>query len=204
MRITDRIDVEQAPDDVWAFFQDVPQVAASLPGANLTEQVGEDRYRGEVTISAGPVKLEFDGEAEIVDRSEADRTIQVEASGADRKGRGQASLVLDAELSPSGRGTAVDIALDLTLSGAAAQYGRGLVSDVTAVLLQEFGQNVQSRLTAISEGRDPDAIGAAKPASGLSFAIRAAKLALARVFRRFFLPYEPPPSRRDERRKVLR
>jgi len=204
MRITDRIEVTQPLDAVWEFFQDVPQVAASLPGTNLTDQVGEDHYRGEVTISAGPVKLEFDGEAEIVERDEADHTIQVEANGADRKGRGQAALLLDAELSPSGTGTAIDIALDLNLSGPAAQYGRGLVSDVTAVLLQQFGQNVQTRLTAISEGRDPDAVGAAQPASGLSFAIRAAKLALARVFRRFFLPYEPPPSRRDDRKKVLR
>lgn len=204
MRITERIEVAQRPDDVWAYFQDVPQVAAALPGTNLTEQEGEDRYRGEVVISAGPVKLEFEGAAEIVDRDEAQRTIQVEASGADRKGRGQAALVLDAALAPSGSGTTIDIALDLTLSGPAAQYGRGMVSDVTAVLLDEFGQNLQRRLTAIAEGRDPDDVGGVKPASGLTFAVRAARLALLRVFRRFFLPYEPPPSRRDDRsrRKV--
>lgn len=195
MRITDRIEVAQPPDAVWDYFQNVPQVAAALPGTSLTEREGEDRYRGEVVISAGPVKLEFEGAAEIVERDQARRTIRVEATGADRKGRGQAALLLDAELSPSGTGTAVDIALDLNLSGPAAQYGRGLVSDVTAVLLQEFGQNLQRRLTAIAEGRDPDAVEAAPPASGLSFALRAARLALLRVLRRFFGPYERPPSR---------
>ncbi len=207
MKITDRIEVAQAPDDVWRFFDDIPQVAACLPGTTLTDHEGEDRYLGEVVIKAGPVRLEFEGAAEIIDRNEADRTLQVEATGADRKGRGQAALLLDAALFPSGPGTTVDIALDLTLSGAAAQYGRGMVSDVTTVLLGEFGENVQTRLTAISQGLDPDAVATGKPASGLSFVLRAAQLALTRVFRRFFLPYEPPAPRRSSRttmRKALR
>ncbi len=88
-----------------------------------------------MAISIGPVKLEFDGTAEIKERNEADRTLVVDAEGADKKGRGQASLQLNAGLSPTPRGTKVDVALDLQLSGAAAQYGRGMVADVTAVLL---------------------------------------------------------------------
>lgn len=197
MKITDRIEVEQSPDQVWRFFGDVPQVAACLPGTNLTEQQSETRYAGEVVIRAGPVKMEFEGTAEIVNRDDAARQMQVQAAGADRKGRGQASMVLDASVAPSGRGTAIDIALDLTLSGAAAQYGRGMVTDVTTVLLGQFGENAQARLTAIAQGRDPDAVAVGKPASGLTFVLRAARLALARVFRRFFGPYEPPADRRD-------
>ncbi|WP_052668719.1 SRPBCC family protein [Nitriliruptor alkaliphilus] len=195
MRITDRIEVPQPPDEVWRFFDDIPQVAACLPGTTLNEQEGENRFTGEVVISAGPVRLEFEGAAEIVDRDEAARTLQVEASGADRKGRGQAALLLDAAVSPGGPGTVVDIALDLTLSGAAAQYGRGMVSDVTAVLLEDFAGNVRSRLDAISQGLDPDTVATGKPASGFAFVLRATRLALMRVFRRFFLPYQPPPSR---------
>jgi len=197
MRITNEIEVSQPIDAVWAFFGDIPQVAACLPGTNLTDQESENRFSGDVIIKAGPVKLEFAGSAEIRARDEAARTIQVEAAGADKKGRGQASLLLDAALSPSARGTKVAIALDLTISGAAAQYGRGLVADVTAVLLDEFGVNMQARLTAIQLGLDPNAVGAAaKPASGLSFALRAARMALARVFARFFLPYRPQPTGR--------
>jgi uncharacterized protein len=197
MRITNEIEVTQPIDAVWAFFGDIPQVAACLPGTNLTDQESDERFSGDVIIKAGPVKLEFAGSAEIRSRDEAARTIQVEAAGADKKGRGQASLLLDAALAPSARGTRVSVALDLTLSGPAAQYGRGLVADVTAVLLESFGTNMQARLTAISLGLDPNAVGAAaKPASGLSFVLRAARLALARVAARFFLPYRPQPTGR--------
>lgn len=196
MRITNQIEVAQPIEAVWAFFGDIPQVAACLPGTNLTDQVGEDRYEGDVVIKAGPVTLEFAGSAEIRSRDEAKRTIRVDAAGADRKGRGQATLGLDAALAPTPRGTRVDIALDLTISGAAAQYGRGLVADVTAVLLDQFGDNLQGRLTAIAEGRDPNAVAMAKPASGVAVVLRAVRMALTRVLRRFFLPYRPLPTGR--------
>lgn len=196
MLITNQVDVAQPIDSVWTFFGDIPQVAACLPGTSLTDQVGENAYEGEVVIKAGPVKLEFAGAAEILDRDEAKRTMVVDGSGADRKGRGQAAMLLTAGLVPIGGGTRINVSLDLTISGAAAQYGRGLVADVTAVLLDEFGTNMQNRLTAISQGLDPNAVAGVKPASGVSIALRAVRLALARVFRRFFLPYQPQPTGR--------
>jgi carbon monoxide dehydrogenase subunit G len=196
MLITNKIEVPQPLEAVWEFFGDIPQVAACLPGANLTEEVGPDHYAGDVLIKAGPVKLEFAGAALIKERDEANKRIVVDASGADKKGRGNAALALQAGLKPIAKGTQVDISLDLALSGAAAQYGRGLVADVTAVLLQEFSTNMTSRLDAKARGLDPDKVGAAKPASGISIALRAARMALARVFRRFFLPYQPQPTGR--------
>jgi carbon monoxide dehydrogenase subunit G len=196
MLITNQIEVPQPLDAVWDFFGDIPQVAACLPGTNLTDQVGDDRYEGDVIIKAGPVKLEFAGSAEITARDEANRTITVDAAGADRKGRGQASLALTAKLASTPLGTKVDISLDLTISGAAAQYGRGLVADVTAVLLDEFAVNMGGRLDAISKGIDPDSVAGAKPASGVSIALRAARMALVRVARRFFMPYQPLPTGR--------
>lgn len=196
MLITNKIEVPQPLEAVWEFFGDIPQVAACLPGANLTEEVGPDHYAGDVVIKAGPVKLEFAGNALIKERDDANKRIIVDASGADKKGRGNAALALQAGLKPVAKGTQVDISLDLALSGAAAQYGRGLVADVTAVLLQEFSTNMTSRLDAKAKGLDPDKVGAAKPASGISIALRAARMALARVLRRFFLPYQPQPTGR--------
>ncbi|MEL0039951.1 MAG: SRPBCC family protein [Ilumatobacter sp.] len=196
MLITNQIEVPQPLEAVWDFFGDIPQVAACLPGTNLTDQVGDDRYEGDVTIKAGPVKLEFAGSAEITARDEANRTITVDAAGADRKGRGQASLALTAKLASTALGTKVDISLDLTISGAAAQYGRGLVADVTAVLLDEFAVNMGGRLDALSKGIDPNSVAGAKPASGVSIALRAARMALVRVVRRFFMPYQPLPTGR--------
>ena len=196
MLITNQVDVSQPIDSVWAFFGDIPQVAACLPGTSLTNQVGDDQFEGEVVIKAGPVKLEFAGAAEVKDRDNAKRVIVVDGSGADRKGRGQASMLLTAGLVSLGGGTRINVSLDLTISGAAAQYGRGLVGDVTAVLLEEFGTNMQNRLTAIAQGLDPNAVAGTKPASGISIALRAARMALMRVLRRFFMPYQPQPTGR--------
>ena len=194
MLIKHDFEAAQSIDTVWDFFGDIPQVAACLPGAELNDQVGEDSYEGTVLISLGPVKLEFDGTAEILERREADKTIVVDAAGADKKGRGQAALQLNAVLTPAPVGTKVAVALDLQLSGAAAQYGRGMIADVTSVLLSDFATNMQNRLETIAKGLDPDQAASVKPASGLVIGLRALRMALTRVFRRFFLPYRPATS----------
>ncbi|MDE0498637.1 MAG: SRPBCC family protein [Acidimicrobiaceae bacterium] len=191
MQIANQFEVAQPTEAVWDFFGNVPQVAACLPGAELSTDLGDDRYGGTVSIGLGPIKLDFDGGAEITHRDPDARTISVSASGTDRKGRGQATLALDASLAPTAGGTAVDVAMDLQLSGPAAQYGRGLVGDVTAVLLGDFAANVQNRLAAIAEGRDPDEIEQVQAAGGVAIGVRAAGMGLARVVRRLALPYRP-------------
>jgi hypothetical protein len=139
----------------------------------------------------GPVRLQFAGTAEITERDEAARRVVVHAAGAEEKGRGQASMVVTATLSRASRGTRVDVTQDLQLSGAAAQYGRGMISDVTSVLMRDFSANMQDRIERIERGESPEQIGAAAaPASGLAIGFRAAMMALARVFRRFFMPYQ--------------
>src|SRR5690606_26600558 len=121
MLIKNDFEVAQPVDKVWAFFDDIPGVAACLPGTQLTDDLGDDRYAGKVAIRMGPVKLEFDGTAEIVERNDADKKIVVDAAGADAKGRGNAAMLVSAGLVPTGRGTRIDVGMDLQLSGAAAQ-----------------------------------------------------------------------------------
>jgi carbon monoxide dehydrogenase subunit G len=194
MLISNDFEVAQPVDVVWKFFNDIPQVAKCLPGAELTEQLADDAYKGNVAIRLGPVKMQFAGTAAVTERNDAARRIVVDAAGADSKGHGQAALLLTASLSPTARGTKVDVAQDLQLSGAAAQYGRGMISDVSSVLMADFARNMQQRLSAAQQGLSPDAVAAAKPASGIAIAFRAARMALARVFRRFFLPYQARTS----------
>lgn len=191
MLISNEFEVAQPVDKVWAFFGDVQQVAACLPGAQLTEELGDDTYGGGVGIRMGPVKLDFDGIARIVERDDDTRRMVIDASGADRKGRGQAAMTVTAALSPAGGGTRVQLDQDLQLSGAAAQYGRGMIADVTTVLMGQFADNARARIDAVERGESPDAVGTARPASALSLGLQAARLALTRVFRRFFLPYRP-------------
>ena len=194
MLITSDFEVPQPVDKVWAFFQDIPQVAACLPGAELTDDLGDDTYAGKVAVRMGPVKLQFAGKAHIVERDEAAKRIVVDAAGADEKGRGQASMNVTAQLAAAGRGTKVQVDQDLELSGAAAQYGRGMISDVTAVLMRDFAATMQKRIDAIDRGVSPDQVARAQSASGFAIGMRAMWMALARVFRRFFLPYQAPAS----------
>jgi uncharacterized protein len=191
MLIKNDFEVAEPADDVWRFFDDIPQVAACLPGAELTEQLGENSFAGRVAIRLGPVKLEFGGTATITERDDDARRIVVDAAGADVKGRGQAAMLLTATVAATPQGSRVEVAQDLKLSGAAAQYGRGMIGDVTSVLMGDFATNMQSRLSAIRQGLSPDQAATAKPASGLVIGLRAVRWPWRVVFRRFFLPYQP-------------
>jgi carbon monoxide dehydrogenase subunit G len=193
MLIKNAFEVAEPVEKVWQFFENIPQVAACLPGTELTEDLGNDSYAGRVAVRMGPVRLQFAGKADITERNEADRRIVVSAAGAEEKGRGQASMVVTATLTRVGRGTSVDVTQDLQLSGAAAQYGRGMISDVTSVLMHDFAVNLQDRIERIERGESAEQIAAASvtPARGLTLGVRAARMALMRVFRRFFLPYQP-------------
>ena len=194
MLIKSDFEVSQPVESVWQFFDNIPQVAACLPGAELTDDLGDDKYLGKVAIRMGPVKLQFSGTAEIKERDNAAKRLVVDAAGADEKGRAQADMLVTAQLSPTAGGTKVEVAQDLQLSGAAAQYGRGMISDVTAVLMSDFAKNMQNRIGALERGLSPDQIAAAAPASGLAIGLRAAWMALRRVLGRFFLPYQPNPN----------
>jgi len=190
MLIKNQFDVTEPLDKVWEFFGNVPQVAACLPGAELTEDLGDETYGGTVGIRMGPVKLAFAGKAKILERDDAAKRMVIDAAGAEQKGRGQAAMTITAQLVPAAGGTRVSMEQDLQLSGAAAQYGRGLIQDVTAVLMGQFATNMQQRIGALERGESLEGVRTAS-ASGLAIGLQAARMALMRVFRRFFLPYQP-------------
>ena len=190
MLIKSEFDVAGPPDKVWDFFNDIPLVASCLPGADISEQVGDDEYTGTVVIKIGPVKLDFTGEATVKERDDVARRIVVEASGADVKGRGQAVLLVNAVVTASASGSRVEVDQDLHLAGIVAQYGRGLVQDVTAVLLDHFAANMRRQLAALESGAEVDA-NAGASVSHTRIALHALRLSMIRVFRRFFLPYQP-------------
>src|SRR5439155_4183675 len=193
MLIKSAFEVAEPVEKVWQFFDNIPQVAACLPGTELTKDLGDDKYEGRVAVRMGPVRLQFGGKAEITERDEAAKRVVIHASGAELRGRGQVSMVVTATLARAGRGTKVGVTQDLQLSGAAAQYGRGMISDVTAVLMRDFSANMQDRIERIERGESAEQVAAATatPAKGFTLGLRAALMALSRVFRRFFLPYQP-------------
>ena len=109
MLIKNEFEVAEPVEKVWQFFENIPQVAACLPGAELTEDLGDEKYKGKVAVRMGPVRLQFAGTADITERDEAAKRVVVHASGADEKGRGQASMVVTATLTRAGRGTKVGV-----------------------------------------------------------------------------------------------
>jgi carbon monoxide dehydrogenase subunit G len=183
MLITNEFEVALPIEKVWEFFGNIPEVASCLPGAELTGERAPGSYAGRVAIHMGPVRLRFTGIADITERDEKARRLVVHAQGADERGRGQASMAVTATLAPAASGTRVEVRQDLQLSGAAAQYGRGMISDVSSVLMRDFAATMRRRI----EG-DTTSVA---PAQGFTIATRAALLALRRVFARFFLPYAP-------------
>ena len=189
MLIKNEFQVTAPVDKVWQFFGDIPQVAACLPGTELTKDLGDDKYEGRVAVRMGPVRLQFAGKADVTERDETAKRMVVNASGAEEKGRGQANMVVTATLAPAGRGTKVSVTQDLQLAGAAAQYGRGMISDVSAVLMRDFSVNLADRIDRAERGETVTGPAAA-PASGFTLGMRAALMALRRVFRRFFVPYQ--------------
>ena len=187
MLIKNEFEVAAPVEKVWQFFENIPQVAACLPGAELTENLGDDTYKGKIAVRMGPVRLQLAGTAEITERDEAAKRVVVHVSGADQKGRSQASMVVTATLDRTGRGTTkVGVVQDLQLSGAAAQYGRGMVTDVTTVLMRAFAENMQGRIERLNlgESAEPAAATAAAPTKGFSLGMRAALIAISRVLLR--------------------
>jgi carbon monoxide dehydrogenase subunit G len=184
MQITSDFEVPQPVERVWEYLNDVPRMAPNLPGTELTEIVDEDTFKGRVTVSMGPVSLKFGGTAKFVERDEANHKAVLNAAGAEERGKGQAELLLTVTLAKSAGGTKVNVVQDLTISGAAAQYGRGMIADVTNVLMGRFAQNVAEDIPRWARGEERS--GTARSVSGFAIGFAAAMTAMSRVFWRFF------------------
>lgn len=184
MLITNDFEVPQPVDRVWEYLNDVPRMAPNLPGTELTEVVDDNTFKGRVTVSMGPVSLRFGGTATFVERDDTNRRAVLHAAGAEERGKGQADMRLTVALVPAPAGTKVNVQQDLTVSGAAAQYGRGMITDVTTVLLQRFAANVTEDIPRWARGEERS--GPARSVSGFAIGFAAAMTALTRVFWRFF------------------
>lgn len=169
MKIENSFTVPLTVEEAWALLLDVPAIAPCLPGAELTEVVGPQRYRGRALIKVGPVQLSFEGEAEIVDIDDGARTARVIAKGSDKKGRGNASATVVFALAEHPEGARVDITTDLNLVGAVAQYGRGagLLKAIADQLIGQFAANLREALRSAAAGEETHPASGAKPLGGL-------------------------------------
>lgn len=142
MELTNTFDVSVPIETAWAILTDVERIAPCLPGAQLQEIEGEE-YRGIVKVKVGPITAQYKGKATFIERDDVGYRVVLDAAGRDTRGAGNASAIITAVLEPAGSGTHVTVTTDLTVTGKVAQFGRGVLADVSAKILGQFVDNLE-------------------------------------------------------------
>jgi hypothetical protein len=165
MELTNDFRVAVPPSEAWTVLTDVERIAPCMPGAQLQEIEG-DEYRGIVKVKVGPITAQYKGKATFQELDESGRRAVLRAEGRDTRGQGNASATITATLEPDGEGTHVTVQTDLTVTGKVAQFGRGVMADVSSKLLGQFVECLESTvLSAPGNGNAGSADAAAKPAA---------------------------------------
>ena len=157
MDLTNEFRVGVPVENAWEVLTDVERIAPCMPGAQLQEVEG-DEYRGIVKVKVGPITAQYKGAARFVERDDAAHRAVLRAEGRETRGQGNANATITAQLEPDGDGTKVSVITDLTITGRVAQFGRGVLADVSTKLLGQFVDCLETKLLA---GDDSGGSGAA-------------------------------------------
>src|ERR1700732_462434 len=157
MEFDNSFDVPLSPAQAWMVLMDIRRIAPCMPGAELTEVVDAQNFRGKISVRLGPVALAFAGRVQFENIDEANYSARVKAQGSDDKGRGSANATATFRIEPADMGSRVFIHTDLMLSGAVAQYGRGvgMIQATAAQIIGQFAGNLRSQLERPSRSAAP-------------------------------------------------
>ena len=167
MEFDNSFEVPLPPDEAWKVLLDIKRIAPCMPGAELTEVLDQDTYMGKIGVRLGPVALTFAGVVKFEQIDAAAHTARVAAQGTDAKGRGGANATSVFRLEPAAGGSKVLVHTDLALSGAVAQYGRGvgIIQATAAQLMNQFATRLKDNLAqgsvapqARARGRRPSGL----------------------------------------------
>ncbi len=163
MEFDNSFEVPLPPADAWKVLLDIKRIAPCMPGAELTEVLDPNTYKGKIGVRLGPVALTFAGIVKFEQIDGQAYTARVAAQGTDAKGRGGANAASVFRLEPAGGGSKVLVHTSLTLSGAVAQYGRGvgIIQATAAQLMNEFARRLREQLA--QDRSTASAPGAAQP-----------------------------------------
>ena len=156
MELSNDFEVAAPIDLVWSVLTDVERIAPCLPGAQLLEVEG-DEFRGVVKIKVGPITAQYKGAASFVERDDAGYRAILSAEGRDTRGAGNAAANITAELEATDVGTKVTVTTDLTVTGKVAQFGRGVMADVSKKLMGQFADNLSNLMAPSSDEVAADA-----------------------------------------------
>ena len=156
MELSNTFEVKAPIEEAWTKLTDLELIAPAMPGAQL-EEVEGDEYRGTVKVKVGPITAKYKGTAKIVDKDDDARMVIIDAKGRDTRGQGNANAVITAQLTEAGADTTkVELVTDLTLTGKVAQFARGVLSDVSAKLIGQFVDNLESDVFGDAPAGDSD------------------------------------------------
>jgi carbon monoxide dehydrogenase subunit G len=147
MDLTHRFSVPAPVDEAWSAFNDLEGLAPCFPGATIASVEGDD-FAGSVKVKLGPIALLYSGSGRYLERNDAERRVVIEARGTDKRGNGTATATVTASFTENGEQTDVEVLTDLAITGKPAQFGRGVISDVSDKLLDQFVGCVSERFAA--------------------------------------------------------
>jgi carbon monoxide dehydrogenase subunit G len=147
MELRNDFRVSAPPDEAWKVLTDVERIAPMLPGAKLEEIEGGE-FRGLVKVKVGPITAQYKGKATFEEQNQAEGRVVLKATGRDTRGQGNANATITALLVPDGDGTKVTVVTDLTITGKVAQFGRGVLADVSGKLIGQFVDALEADLKA--------------------------------------------------------
>lgn len=167
MELTHTFTVPAPIDRVWETFMDLEQVGGCFPGATVTS-VEDDSFTGSVKVKLGPIAMVYKGSGKFVERDDAARHAKIEAKGKDKRGNGTAGANVSVQLTEDSDGTRAEVVTDLSITGKPAQFGRGVMQDVSDKLLAQFVACIEQRLAGPEEGASPKSESGASTDDGSS------------------------------------
>jgi carbon monoxide dehydrogenase subunit G len=141
MKLENEFTVPASIDQAWAVLLDVPRVAPCLPGATVEEGQGEEgEYKGQMKIKIGPITASYKGTVKIQEADEAAHRVAMRAQAKDARGQGTAAATITSTMEEVADGTKIHVTTDMRVTGPAAQFGRGVMQDVSAKLMTRFAE----------------------------------------------------------------
>ncbi|MEV0898767.1 SRPBCC family protein [Actinoplanes sp. NPDC049802] len=194
MKITNEFVVRIPIDRAWQVLTDLEGIAPCMPGARLTGVEG-DVYQGKVKVKVGPVISDFSGTARFTEKDDVAYRAVIDAKGRDARSAGNAAAVVSASLSPEGDdSTKVSVDTDLKISGKLAQFGSGMIKEVSSKLLAQFVANLEAKLAAGEPGPDTVSAAAAETAPATAAALGDPAPDVPRIDETAAAPVAPDPS----------
>ena len=148
MDLTHKFNVPTGVDETWAHFNDIASVAECFPGATVTSVEG-DTFKGSCKVKLGPIALVYNGSGTFVEKDDAAHRFVVEAKGKDKRGNGTAGANVTVSMADASGATDVEVVTDLSITGKPAQFGRGVMQDVSDNLLGQFVACLETRLAGV-------------------------------------------------------